>query len=167
MVNFSYDRDDGLLSRKRGISDQDCFLNASPDECGPASYSSYPAQGRFELLDAQGVATNAFNNQSLFTFNPDNSLVTGFPVGYGFNRNGVRRISVPVERYLVTGIANYDVTDSIEAYGEVTYSQVKSSSQLEAAPLGYDDIYTTGQGIPFTNPFITAARSEERRVGKE
>src|SRR3546814_14256806 len=94
MVNFSYDRDDGLLSRKRGISDQDCFLNASPDECGPASYSSYPAQGRFELLDAQGVATNAFNNQSLFTFNPDNSLVTGFPVGYGFNLNGVRRISV-------------------------------------------------------------------------
>src|SRR3546814_8245667 len=51
MVNFSYDRDDGLLSRKRGISDQDCFLNASPDECGPASYSRYPAQGRFDLLD--------------------------------------------------------------------------------------------------------------------
>jgi outer membrane cobalamin receptor len=30
MANFTYDRDEGLFSRKRGRSDQDCFLAASP-----------------------------------------------------------------------------------------------------------------------------------------
>lgn len=157
MGNFTYDRDEGLLSRKRGISDQDCFLPASPDDCGPGSYSSYAAQGRFQLLDANGDPADAFNDQSLFTFNPDNSLVSGFPVGYGFNRNGVRRISVPVERYMGTVIGNYEVTDAIKVYGEFTYAKVKSSSQIEATPLDYTDLYADGQGIPLTNAFIPQA----------
>lgn len=148
LVNFSYDKDEGLFSNKRGISDQDCFLAASPDECGPASYSSYAAQGRFQLLDADGAGSD------LFTFNRNNELVNGFPVGSGFNRNGVRRISVPLERYLATGIVNYQLTDNIKAYAEVTYAKVKSSSQIEATPLDYADIYADGQGIPITNPFI-------------
>jgi len=156
LVNLSYDKDEGLLSRKRGISDQDCFLPASPDQCGPASYSTFAAQGRFQLLDADGDPNPAFNNGSLFTFNPDNSLVAGFPVGYGFNRNGVRRISVPVERYLATGIFNYEVTDDVKFYVEGTFAKVKSSSQIEATPLAYTDIYADGQGIPITNAFIPA-----------
>lgn len=157
LVNLSYDRDEGLLSRKRGISDQDCFFPTSPDECGPASYSSYAAQGRFQLLDATGAPNAAFAGGSLFTFNPDNSLVAGFPVGYGFNRNGVRRISVPLERYLVTALAHYDVGSSARIYLEGTYSKVKSSSQIEPTPLDYTDLYDTGQGIPITNPFIPPA----------
>lgn len=161
MANFSYDRDEGLLSRKRGISDQDCFLAASPDNCGPASYSSYAAQGRFELLDANGARKSILpGGTGLFTFNPDNSLVYGFPTGYGYNRNAQRRISVPVERYLASGIANYELTDNISAYSELTYAKVRSSSQIEATPLDYTDIYDGSAGnigIPITNPFIPAA----------
>lgn len=156
LLNFTYDKDEGLFSRKRGISDQDCFLNASPDECGPDFYSSYAAQGRFELLDAAGERNDAFGG-GLFTFDPSNNLVEGFPSGSGYNRNAARRISVPVERYLASGIFNYELTDNIRAYSEVTYSKVKSSSQIEATPLDYTDIYTDGQGIPITNPFIPAA----------
>lgn len=160
IANFTYDRDEGLFSRNRGISDQDCFLNASPDECGPAFYSSYAAQGRFELLDANGARANALNGQGLFTFDPSNNLVEGFPVGSGFNRNAARRIAVPLERYLGSAIANFEITDGVTLYAEGTYARVKSSSQIEATPLDYTDLYdqTPGNiGIPITNPFIPAA----------
>lgn len=148
MANFTYDRDEGLLSNQRRISAQDCFFTT----CGPEAYSSYSAQGRFELLDGEGTAVNGLNGQSLFSFDPTNDVVLGGGVGY--NRNGVRRISVPVERYMGTVIGNYEVTDSIQAYTQLTYAKVKSSSQIEAAALDYTDLYDDGQGIPLTNAFI-------------
>lgn len=160
LANFTYDKDLGLFSRKRDISDQDCFLNASPDECGPAFYSSYAAQGRFELLDANGARANVLDGQGLFTFDQDNNLVSGFPVGSGFNRNAARRISVPLERYLGSALANFEIVEGVTLYAEGTYARVKSSSQIEATPLDYTDIYDGSAGnlgIPITNPFIPAS----------
>jgi outer membrane receptor protein involved in Fe transport len=165
IVNFSYDKDEGLPSRNRGISDQDCFLNASPDECGPGFYSSYSPQGRFELLNAAGnrvnaIPTSAGGTTGLFSFdrNNNNSFVAG--TSLGFNRNAERLISVPVERYLAAGILNYDITDGIEAFAEVTYAKVFSNSSLEPLALDATDIYdgsdAQGLGIPITNPFIPA-----------
>lgn len=161
MVNVTYDRDEGLFSRKRGISDQDCFLNASPDLCGPAFYSSFASQGRFEFFDANGKRTNVLNGQGLFTFNKaTNQLVEGFPAGSGYNRNAQRRISVPVERWLASGVANYELTDGIKLFGEVTYSKVTSNSKIEAFALNFDDLYDGSPGnlgMPITNAFIPAA----------
>lgn len=151
--NFSYDKDTGLLSRKRSISAQDCFY----DLCGPGAYSSFSPQGRFQLLGATGAAQNAFRGGSLFSFNTDNGLIAG--AGAGFNRNAVRRISTPVERYLATGIFNYELVDDIKAFAEVTYARVKSKSEIEPLALANDDIYdgdAQGIGIPIDNPFIPA-----------
>lgn len=159
IANFTYDKDTGLLSRKRAISDQDCYQTASPDECGPAYYSTFAAQGRFELLNAKGARTNVLGGQGLFTFDKDNNLVSGFPTGSGYNRNQARRIAVPVERYLGNVIANLEVADGVTLYAEGTYGKVKSSSKIEATPLAYTDIYdgSVGSiGIPITNPFIPA-----------
>lgn len=152
--HFSYDKDEGLLSRKRAISAEDCFY----DICGPGAYSSYSAQGRFQLLDAAGAAENAYLGGSLFSFDQSNNLIAGS--GVGFNRNAVRRISTPLERYLAAGIINYELTDSVKAFAEVTYSKVKSSSQIEPLALDADDIYdgeAQGFGIGINNPFIPAA----------
>ena len=152
--HFSYDKDTGLLSRKRAISAEDCFY----DICGPDAYSTYSAQGRFQLLGATGAAQNAFNGGSLFSFDQDNNLIAGS--GVGFNRNGVRRISTPIERYLAAGIFNYEISDSVKAFAEVTYSKVNSSSQIEPLALGSTDIYdgdTQGFGIGIDNPFIPTA----------
>ncbi|MEA1014557.1 TonB-dependent receptor domain-containing protein [Sphingosinicella sp. LY1275] len=149
--HFSYDKDEGLLSRKRAISAEDCFY----DICGPGAYSSYSAQGRFELLDANGAAQDAYMGGSLFSFDTGNNAIAGS--GVGFNRNSVRRISTPIERYLAAGIVNYELTDSIKAFGEVTYSKVKSSSRIEALALDADDIYdgaAQGFGIGIDNPFL-------------
>jgi len=151
IVHFSYDNDSGLYSRKRAISSQDCFY----DICGPGAYSSFSPQGRFELLDIDGIAQAGYNGGTLFSFDPNNNVVTGG--GAGYNRNAVRRISTPVERYLAAGVFNYEVTPEIKAFAEVTYSRVNSSSQIEALALANTDIYngtTQGIGIPITNAFI-------------
>ncbi|WP_340314390.1 TonB-dependent receptor plug domain-containing protein [Rhizorhabdus argentea] len=157
IANFTYDRDYGLLSRKRKISAQDCLFT-----CGPEAYSSFAEQGRFVLVgDSPEILTTAEGTPTdTFTFNPDNSVVTGFPVGYGYNRNSARRISTPVERYLGAASAKYELTDHVTAFIEGTYAHTRSSSQIEAAPFG------AGAGIPqpdlplgygIDNPFIPAS----------
>lgn len=160
LLNFSYDNDAGLRSRNRSRSAQDCANLV----CGPASYSSYAAQGRFQLVgpNAAGDALtgrNVYNGGSLFTFNPDNSLVAGFPTGYGYNRNNDRFISVPLQRYLASGIANYDLADGVQLFAEATYARVRSNSSLEPLALDTTDVYSgdiDDGGIPITNPFIPA-----------
>jgi iron complex outermembrane recepter protein len=153
ILHVSYDKDEGLLSRNRLISREDCYF----DICGPGGYSSYSAQGRFELLDGSGGAQAGFLGGSLFSFDNSNNLIAGG--GLGFNRNGVRRISTPVERYLAAGLFNYEVTPNIRAFAEVTYARVNSAADIEALPLDAADIYdgeAQGFGIPLTNPFIPA-----------
>ncbi len=154
ILHFSYDKDEGLFSRDREISREDCYF----DICGPGGYSSYSPQGRFELLGSNGAAQGAFRGGSLFSFDANNNLIAGG--GLGFNRNGVRRIATPVERYLAAGLFNYEVTDNVRAFAEVTYAKVNSSSQIEALPLDATDIYdgdAQGFGIPITNAFIPEA----------
>ncbi|MXO86522.1 TonB-dependent receptor [Altererythrobacter aurantiacus] len=158
ILNFQYDQDEGLRSRNRDISDEDCANLI----CGPASYSSFAPQGQFQLVDAGGTPVPILpGDVSTFSFNRDNSLAyisnLGAP-GYGFNRNNERYISVPIERYLAYAVANYDLGNAAELYGEATYARVLSNSRLE--PFALDllgDIYFRPQdpfGIPITNAFI-------------
>lgn len=150
VANFTYSEDKGLLSRDRAISAQDCLYI-----CGPTAYSSYAAQGRFQLMNNGVASGNAGGFQSnLFTFNPDNSVVLGFPTGYGYNRNGVRRIATPITRYLGTITSRYELSDHVTAFLEGTYGKTKSSSQIEASPLASTDI---GADYGIDNPFIPAA----------
>lgn len=152
MVNFTYDRDEGLYSRKRTLSAEDCAFLV----CGPASYSTFAPQGRFNFMDATGA-----NTGGLFTFDRNNSVVQGFPTGFGYNRNGVRFISVPVERYLTTAIGHFDLGSDAKLFAEVTYGKVKSNASLEAFALANTDVYDQSDannlGIPITNPFIPAS----------
>jgi iron complex outermembrane receptor protein len=158
ILNFSWDKDEGLRSSDRAISAQDCAFLV----CGPAAYSSYSNQGRFELLSANGVARDILpGGESVFTFDRanNNSLVYGFPVGSGYNRNADRLIATPLERYVVTGLANYRVTDNITAFVEATFARTESDASLEPLALDATDIYfreTDPFGIPITNPFIPA-----------
>ncbi len=156
MVNFSYDRDEGLLSADRAISAQDCAGLI----CGPGAYSSFAPQGQFQLTGVPTSATDSGikavlpGNNSNFSYRPDGSLalLPGYQTGiYGFNRNGVRRIAVPLERYLANGIFNYEINDAIQAYAEVTYARTSSNASLEAFALQTADL---GDGIPITNAFI-------------
>ncbi|WP_313437642.1 TonB-dependent receptor plug domain-containing protein [Novosphingobium sp.] len=149
MLNYSYDKDKGLNSRDRAISAQDC----NGLICGPAAYSVFSPQGQFYL-------TNGDTLGSVYSFDTDNNLITG--QGPGFNRNGVRRIATPVERHLVSAIAKYDITDSIQLYGEGTYAKVRSNASLEASAIGLSNSSSAlanpdAPGIGIDNPFIPTA----------
>lgn len=167
MLNFTYDRDNGLRSRDRAISAQDCANLL----CGPGSYSSYAPQGQFQLVGPRlvngqtvlGASNILAGGRSVFSFNPDNSLAVlgGYNTGaYGYNRNNDRYIAVPVERYLASAVINYDLTDNIEIYAEGTWARVSSNSMLEPFALAHTDLYggTVAQpGMPITNPLIPAS----------
>jgi outer membrane receptor protein involved in Fe transport len=165
--NFSWDRDDGLPSRNRSFSAQDCGAVVATDPftgrqevCGPPFYSTVPPQGRFQLVGATGSAQNVFNGQSLFTFDTNNQLVSGFNTSVnGFNRDAVRLISVPLQRELATGIANWDIAPDVHYFAELTYAHVKAHNEEEPAPI--ESLF--GGGVPagfndihIDNPFIPA-----------
>lgn len=160
MVNFSYDRDEGLRSRDRAISAED----ANGLIRGPAAYSSFAPQGQYQLRGPNGEIQQVLpGGTAAFSFNPDNSvaLIPGLgAVGFGFNRNAERYIAVPLERYMVSAFGNYDVSDSVQAFTEVTWSRVLSNSRIEAFALDLlGDIYFRDEdpfGIPISNPFIPA-----------
>ena len=168
--NFSWDKDEGLRSRDRAISSQDCGTGFAPDPvtgtpeiCGPAFYSSFGSQGRFNIVGAgSSVLTSQFNGAptNLFTFDPTNSLVNGFRADFGFNRDALRLISTPIKRELATGIVNFDVTQQIQFFTELTYSHVKANAGEE--PLALSSVSSGSVPIPgladiqLDNPFIPA-----------
>ena len=155
--NFTWDKDEGLASRGRPISRQDCGARFSGGViCGPAFYSSFASQGRFQLVSSTGASRAVLpGGNSLFTFNPDNSLQLGFPTGFGFNRDALRLISTPVERKIFSGIVNFEIAPAIKFFTELTYGRVKSDSTIE--PLAVSPASTGVNRISITNPFIPAS----------
>lgn len=163
IANFTYDRDDGLRSRKRFRSSQDCGTplgNAAGIICGPQSYSIFAPQGQF-YYNQRGTGANPVlangGNAASFSFNTDNSVLFG--QGPGFNRNAERFIATPVERYLGSFVSSFDVTDNLELFMEGTYSKVKSRSSLEpsAISIGLVPSADVTSSIQLDNPFIPAA----------
>lgn len=145
VVNGSYDRDNGLRSRNRGFSAHDI-----------PNRSSFAAQGLFspDGSFAPGAPT--------FTFGPGNVLkpYEGANID-GYDRNQDRYLGVPVERYLVTGLASYELSDNAELFFEGSYAKSKSRSSLEPQAVANTDLVNADgspyEGIPITNPFIPTA----------
>lgn len=145
VVNGSYDRDNGLRSRNRGFSEHDI-----PNRSSFASQGLFSPDGAF----APGAGT--------FTFGLDNSLKAyEGPNIDGYDRNQDRYLGVPVERYLATGLASYELSDNATLFFEGSYAKSKSRSSLEPQAVANTDLVnadgTPYGGIPITNPFIPTA----------
>jgi iron complex outermembrane recepter protein len=124
MLDLSYDKDDGLWSRQRSRSAVDQTVLGGV--LVKPTYSSYAPQGRFEYTSLTGSVDN------VFTFNPDNSLKDGFSSTHdGFNRNALRRISVPTDRTLIASTMNYELTEHHQVYADVTYGFNHTQSNIE------------------------------------
>lgn len=138
VLSGQYDKDDGLRSRKRSFSFRDL-----------PNRSSFAAQGLFSPSGA--FATGA----GTFTYDANNVIKNyqGANID-GYNRNDDRYLSVPVERYLASGMAKYDLSDSVTAFAEFEYAKTKSRSSLEPQAVANTDLGT--DGIPLTNPLIPA-----------
>ena len=155
MFNVAYDKDAGLWSRQRDISKIDTSITRKSIY---GAFSSFNPQGNMILADAQGNALDG-----LYTFSPTTGAVVPYATALGFNRNAYRRITVPVDRTLVSGLMKYDLAEKQQLYSEFTYGLTHTQSALEPFPLGIgpqgatDNVYGgSGAGIPLTNAYIPA-----------
>ena len=145
VVSGSYDFDHGLRSRNRSFSATD-----NPNR------SSFAAQGLFSPSGsfAAGAGT--------FTYDAFNNLKNyqGANID-GYNRNADRYLALPVERYLGSALAKFEIAPAATVYGEFEYAKSKSRSSLEPQAVATTDLVfedgTPFAGIPITNPLIPAA----------
>lgn len=142
VINGSFDKDNGLRSRDRAFSAHD-----DPNRSSFASQGLFSPGGAF----APGAGT--------FTYDQANSLKNyqGANID-GYDRNQDRYLGLPVERYLVAGLAKYELAEGVTLFSEVNYAKSKSRSRLEPQAVANTDLVNPDgsiyAGIPITNPFI-------------
>lgn len=109
-----------------------------------------------------------YAGDSVFTYGSDNVLrdCTDTSCG-GFNRSAQRYLAVPVERYVVAGRANFEVSPAFNLFIEGNYARTQADTNIEPFPLSSDLVVipTGGQapietlvgGVPVRNPFVPDA----------
>ncbi|MDB6010642.1 MAG: TonB-dependent receptor [Gammaproteobacteria bacterium] len=155
MINFAYDKDSGLRSAQRAISTTDTSITR-PGIIG--AFSSFNPQGNFTLADSNGNV-----DDGLYTFNKSGAVVP-YANSLGYNRDAVRRITVPTDRTLISGLLNYKFAEKQQLYTEFTYGQTHTLTEIEPFAIGIgpdpgvvDNVYGgSGIGIPVTNAYIPA-----------
>ena len=161
--NLTYDRSDALFSAGRTRSAEDCGTplgNAAGIICGPASYSVFSDQGQFYYnirgTGATPVLEIANAANANFSYDSANNLIFG--TGPGFNRNAVRLIATPVERYMAAFNTSFEISPAATVFLETNYNKVKSKSGLEPSAIAIGIVPTADVGfsIPISNPFIPA-----------
>lgn len=108
--------------------------------------------GRFATLP--GVANNAANS-ALFLADGNVRLYAGAPDTYNFAP--VNYTQTPQERYSVTAIGRYDITDSIEATLKGNFVNSRITTQLAPTPIGNRVFRFTLDNNPFLTPAAKAA----------
>lgn len=108
-------------------------------------YSSFAPQGRFVV----GKGANA----TPYTYDKNGNFIEGFSTNGsatreadGYNRNAIRTIAVPTERYLLAATGKYEFADGWNATLEGTYASTQTQSQLEPFALSSVDIYSGSGG---------------------
>ncbi|MDQ9092134.1 TonB-dependent receptor [Pseudoalteromonas haloplanktis] len=139
---FSRDRERSSVDQIAQIAFEDRNTGQASDifEAVRPFFSSFPPQGRFDAGDTR------------FTYDQNNNLQNGFSTNGngtlgpdGFNRNGVRTIAIPTERYLFASNGSYQLTDKHSFFFEGTYASSTTNSELEPFPFASDDIYSNGR----------------------
>ena len=155
VVQATYTDQKGLLSRQRAntaIDDTaECALTGEPGTCQNSispTFSSYSEYGSFfvpstgqDFTVSQG--TGATGTVVPFFDNFDQ---------FGFNRSFFRRYTVPTERYLVSTLLDYDVSQGVNAFVEATFAQTRTESEFEPFATSESDLGIAG--IPVDNPFV-------------
>lgn len=185
-AGVSYDRREGLVASDRdwsaiGYSVLTTGLTPSgaatiPDgRFDPSSNAggaaNLPTQAAMDAVFAKyGLAPGSVARGANLSFNADGTLFSTSPVrnyrgeqmpgfsasSYTFNSADYRYLNLPLDRWSLYAAGRYDLTDSIEAYGTVSYTTYDVSRQL--GPASASDGAFPGPDIvvPTTNPFIPA-----------
>lgn len=138
VLSVGYSDHEALRSRQRSFSDTDlAFYDLDGDGFGETADwlgSSFPPQGVIGGFNA-GDGT-PFQSGLADRENSDR-----------FNRAEFRSIFAPVERRFATAVASYPLSDRIEAFTEINWSQVQTDGEIEPFALSVnDDIFQFSRG---------------------
>ncbi len=155
VVQAAYTDQKGLLSRQRAntaIDDTaECALTGEPGTCQNSispTYSSYSEYGSFfvpstgqdftvsEGTGANGTVVPFFDNFDQF----------------GFNRQAFRRYTVPTERYLISSLLDYQMSEGVNTFVEATFAQTRTSSN--SSRLRPQRATSGSPASPVDNPFV-------------
>ncbi len=156
VVQATYTDQKGLLSRQRpntAVDDiAECAATGVPGTCqnslSPA-YSSFSEYGRF-FVPSTGESFTVSEGTGA-----NGTVVPWDAAQFGFNRQHFRRYTVPTERYLVSTLLDYQVSDGVNSFVEATFAQTRTESELEPFPHSNSDLGIAG--IPVDNPFVPQA----------
>lgn len=159
VLSVTWSKEEGVFARDRSETAVDdiaeCVLTDEPGTCQTSFapfFSSYSPRGRF-FVPSTGESFTLSEGVG-----PGGTVVPWSTTEFGFNRQQFRTISVPIERYLIAGSANYEFTPNVRAFLETTYAFTEAQSTQEPFPFGYEDAEISG--IPVDNPFVPQAIRE-------
>lgn len=131
------------FKRKRTLASERDFAATQFNELSDGTFvpggSSRIPEGRFSgsglnvFVDDSGQVVNYDGNQHAFNFAPFNNL------------------QLPLERWSMTGIGSYELSDSINLFAEMTFTNSKINRELAPTPFA-----ESGFTIDLNNPHIPA-----------
>jgi iron complex outermembrane recepter protein len=160
-INAAFTQNGGVFARDRDNTAVDdialCAATggpADPENCQTSLapfFSSFSPFGRF--FDYSTVE----NTLTCVSGTGPTCTVGDFALAaHGFNRQAHRRYTVPIERFMLSGLVNYEINPSLEAFAETMFTHTTATSETEPFPHTSYDLGGPG-GIPCTNPFVPAA----------
>jgi outer membrane receptor protein involved in Fe transport len=148
MGHFGYSKQGAVYSRDRAASAVDqtsAILKGRPDLAfvpKRPNYSGYAPQGHF-YDDTGDYSYDANGNVIPWSTNGVNGVGAT-----GYNRSALRTIAVPTERYLFALNGTRALSENHSAFFEGTYAATKVSTNIEAFPIGSDDVYKASGQVP-------------------
>jgi len=160
-VYFGYVERDPLFADARSFSS--FALGDSAPVGTPGQSSSTGVGGPLVASGSSGVpGTRVFggptlpNGQTLGIFNPDGTGRAWQEPGDRFNYAPDNYIQLPQERYMMSGFAHYDLTDTTRAYAEFTFVHNEVPQELAPTPAFLSSVVVNPDS-PFFGPGVQTA----------
>lgn len=162
-ISGSFREEGGIETASRSRSS---FPNPGATSCNvPGSFcSSFTPQGRFILGPKFGSASITLNDgvlndggDNIPVFNPDNPASGDFHSftamdRFNYNGPGFNFLRTPNKRVNVFGSARYSITDLVEIFGTISYSNRQSHTKAAPEPL----FLGSGSGNPILENFFVS-----------
>jgi iron complex outermembrane recepter protein len=153
VVSLTWTDNKGMMANQRPETRIDdialCVLSEAREDCQTAEenfFSSFSEGGRFFVPstgDSFGVVSGTGPSAQVGEWDLEQ---------FGFNRQAFRRYSVPTERFLLSGLMDYEIGAGVNAFVETMFAQTRTQSDIEPFPHEYADLNI--DGIPVDNPFV-------------
>jgi outer membrane receptor protein involved in Fe transport len=167
IISFGYTKRDEVLQGDRPYSNFNLFAADGYRYAGNWYQYSSDIFGADRRLGSSNAGTsraairNAAGGFSTRHFTPDGNLVPTAGLGQyapnaSFNYNPYNYFQVPQERWQAFASAEYDISDSVRAYGRVF--AVNSSVPTQLASSAFFGGSTSTFKVNLDNPFLTAAQ---------